>query len=172
MNKKICLFLLIIILIGVECLFAQDSQTKLTFGGGCILSSFNSEAADSLITTIGFDADFVRKNGFTIGLQAAIGGVDDLFFLLPGIGVGYTYSSRRWGSNWSAGAKLTGYALYVHAIFFGIDGNATYWFGNNIGVTGTLASYFSIKKGLINIGSENIEIIGLYPVKIGISMRF
>ena len=76
--------------------------------------------------------------------------------ILLTIGAGYTYTAN----SWSVGIKLmAGFTLDI--LFIGIDGNATYWFKNNIGITGAVTPLFSVPFE-----------VGFYPVKLGISMRF
>ena len=163
MNKKFYLFLLVFMLMGKENIFAQKGYVKPTFNLGYTLSSFAAEPANGLFTA-GLDIDLVHKFGLTIGLQGALELNENVIFILPCFGAGYTYTSRAWGSYWSAGIKLTG-CFVSHTGFLGIDVNGTYWFNNILGVTGTLASYFSMASG-------NIAYVGLYPIKAGISMRF
>jgi hypothetical protein len=85
-----------------------------------------------------FDVDFVNDFGLTLGMQSVIVGNSDGSVTATPFGAGYTYNAAKW----CVGGKF----MFVPTAYSnwgaGFDINGTYWFRENLGVTGILDLYF------------------------------
>jgi len=148
--------------------FAQEQAggrgyIKPTFGLG--FAAYRTEYRNQGSNTEGLfalslDVDFVNTFGLTFGLQAVMAWSDDIPVLaMPVFGLGYTYSANVW----CVGAKLMAVPLYNAGL--GFDINGTYWFSQNIGITGIMDIYFSVND--ID-GYER----SVFSMRVGLSTRF
>ena len=161
--KKTLLILVIFAVIGTGYLFANDdSGDGSGTGSGYIKPTYNLgfttgnfEGYSSTLTTLMLDVDFVMANGLTFGLQNAMSWESGVgLFNLTNFGIGYTYNA----DVWSAGVKVMSVPSEILDGGMGFDFNGTYWFTDDIGITGGMFigfglgyfdwTFFSLRAGL------------------------
>ena len=136
--------------------FSQERQgyIKPTFSGG--FSVVNIEGHTETLTALALDVDFVSAIGLTFGLQTAMAWNNDVGGdLFAAFGLGWTFGDTLW----SAGAKIMAVPFYDGGI--GINANGTWWFNENVGLSGILDL-------ATNLGYIDWT---LFSLRIGISTR-
>jgi len=147
--KKTLLIFAVIMLIGTGYLFANEessegsragsSYIKPTYNVGFTTGSFEGES--NTLTSLMLDVDFVISNGLTFGLQNAMSWKSGVgLYNLINFGIGYTYNA----DGWSAGGKLMSVPNEFLDGGMGFDFNGTYWFVENLGVTGGMNVFFGL----------------------------
>jgi len=154
MRKYLCVFLVLFFFVGNLIAEENSSYIKPTFSFGFAFTKIS--VYSEILTVLGLDVDFVTESGLTYGIQTIMLWNDKIGAeLLIGFGLGYTYSA----SIFSAGGKVLAVPFAYGGI--GFDFNATYWFNNNIGLTGIIGFYTSM-------GSIDWS---LFSLRIGISSK-
>jgi len=153
MKKVFVIFIFAVIVVGGISAQEKKGYIKPTYSIGFATADEFSGVAMSL------DLDFVNSFGLTLGLQDLFTWEGGVIALNPvGFGIGYTYNGRKW----SAGGKLMSApfeALNDGGI--GIDISGTYWFLENLGVT-----------GIMNIDYLTSLGIAVFSMRAGISLKF
>jgi hypothetical protein len=154
-TKKTFFVVLLLAVLVVGGISAQEKKgyIKPTFGVGFFTADSISGAALSL------DVDFVNRFGLTLGLQDLMAWNSGEGIINPvGFGVGYTYDGRKW----SLGGKLMVMPFEVlEDGAIGFDINGTYWFTENLGITGIMDIDFLTEYDTT-----------LFSMRVGVSLKF
>jgi hypothetical protein len=139
-NIKMVLLILVFGTLAAGGLFAQDKSIYIrpTLSAGFGYVSVDGGGDDTGLATA-FDVDFVNDFGLTLGVQSIIIGNSDGTLTGAPFGAGYTYDADKW----CVGGKF----MFVPGSFMsswgaGFDISGTYWFRENLGVTGIVDLYF------------------------------
>ncbi|MDR1902905.1 MAG: hypothetical protein LBQ88_11565 [Treponema sp.] len=154
---KIVFVSLVLMLVCAAGTFAQERKgyIKPTFGLGFGSASGGGSSISGM--AMSFDVDFVNSIGVTLGVQN-IFLFSDLGLNLHPFGAGYTYDA----DNWSVGGKLMAVPTSLVDGGFGFDVNGSYWFNENIGLTGIIDLYF----GTAGNGGT------VFSLRVGVSTKF